>query len=275
MAAGRAGAMVRERCTIRSNERVAPGHHVIRFESKRIAARAKPGQFVQVSTTDGRDPLLPRPFSFLGASGGAFDVLYQVVGQGTRLLAETPPGRALWVLGPLGNGFSIGREERLLLVGGGVGIPPLLHLAGTLVRRAPSRRGSVTVMLGARTRSLLLCEASFRRLGVRLELATDDGSKGSRGFVTALLDEALTGADPARTRVYTCGPTPMLRAVSSLACKHEVPCEVSVEVPMACGFGACLGCAIRVRKDNPEEGSRYAMACTEGPVFGAEEILWP
>ena len=282
--------MFREYCKVLKNEKVAPGHYVIAFASGRIGKNARPGQFVQILCSETEDPLLPRPFSFLTADKNRFTFLYHVVGRGTEILSQKKRGESLWVLGPLGNGFdmslrgeaeaiSLGanqgdRHVRLrrtrddiLLVGGGVGIPPLYHLAETIVRHSEESEGRrrISVFLGARDKALLLCEKEFKKLDVTMHIATDNGSRGHRGFITELLGRHLAGGTGAT--IYTCGPTAMMKAVSVLAQKYEVPCEVSVEVPMACGFGACLGCAVRVR-------DRFAIACTEGPVFEGKDILW-
>ncbi len=276
--------MFREKCKIIENKKVAPGHYVLKLASPRISKNARPGQFVQILCADSTDPLLPRPFSFLTASKKDFSILYQVVGNGTKILSQAAKGDSLWILGPLGNGFSKAQKgEDLVLVGGGVGIPPLYHLAQALVNRTTSvRSGSwhrtwsdkpnnIHVFLGARNKSLLLYERDFKKLGVNLHIATDDGSKGSKGFVTEILEGFLKSRQRTPAKIYTCGPTPMLKAVSLVSQKYQVPCEVSVEVPMACGFGACLGCAIEV---DDSRGRRFAVACTEGPVFQAKEIIW-
>ena len=289
--------MFREKCLVLENKKVAPAHFILKMRSAAIAKRARPGQFVQVLCADSSDPLLPRPFSFLTATKNDFSLLYQVVGKGTRLLEQAKKGDTLWVLGPLGNGFNLGRRETVVLAGGGVGIPPLYHLAEKLVEG----KISVHVFLGARNKNLILCEKEFRKLGVGarhavpLHIATEDGSKGAKGLVTKPLEDFLKKIDPKQTRIYTCGPTPMLKAVSLLSQKYGMDCEVSVEEPMACGFGACLGCAIRLKTqksivDSPQSIEKhdaktinyrlstmdcyYAMACTEGPVFKADEIIW-
>ena len=272
--------MFNQTCTLLENKKVAPGHWVMKLRSKVIAKAAKPGQFVQILCADGScDPLLPRPFSFLNAKGDVFSILYHTVGQGTEFLSKRTKGSVLNVLGPLGNGFDISSEsgvrssETKILVGGGVGIPPLYHLAKTILRNKSITKENLHVFLGARNKSLLLCEKEFKKLGVNLLVATNDGSKGLKGFVTSLLISFLrTPNSQLRTRIYTCGPTAMLKAVSDISVKAKAACEVSVEVPMACGFGACLGCAIKVKKNEKEH--RFAIACTEGPVFQASEILW-
>lgn len=260
--------MVREKCGVLGNTKVAAGHFVLRLQSPRIAVQAGPGQFVQVLCSDGMDPLLPRPFSFLSVNKKDFSILYQVVGKGTALLAQAKRGDSLWVLGPLGNGFNLSSPKSLkVLVGGGVGIPPLYHLAVETMKQKISPK-SIHVFIGARNKSLLLCESDFKKLKVNLHVATDDGSKGSKGLVTKPLEDFLKKMDPKNAKIYTCGPTPMLKAVSLLSQKYRVDCEVSVEEPMACGFGVCLGCAVKVK------GPRFAIACTEGPVFKANQILW-
>ena len=284
------------------NQKVAQGHFVITMSSPYIAREAKPGQFVQVVCSNEFDPLLPRPFSFLTVTKNEFSLLYQVVGKGTQILSEAKKDDMLWVLGPLGNGFStslrgsegaeaiplyakdisrktgllrrrfaLPRNDVAILVGGGVGIPPLYHLAQKLVKD----KISIHVFLGARNKNLLLCEKDFRKLnaGARLPrpymyLSTDDGSKGYKGLVTGPLEDFLKKINSKEIQIYTCGPTPMLKAVSLLSQKYGIDCQVSVEEPMACGFGVCLGCAIKVK------GPRFAMACTQGPVFKADEILW-
>ena len=292
--------MYKEYCPVIENRKIAPGHYVLRMRSPRIAKNARPGQFVQILCADSYEPLLPRPFSFLTADTKDFSILYHVVGKGTALLKMAKKGDVFSVLGPLGNGFSVKRQalsdkKEHLLVGGGVGIPPLFHLAQELLKNKISKK-CVHVFLGARDKSILLCEEKFRKLGVDLQLATDNGSKGHKGYVTKILEKQIyltLNAYRLPLKIYTCGPTPMLKTVSVISQKYEVPCEVSVEVPMACGFGACLGCAIEVRRQKTEDRkqkkqkdqlssvfrplsseTRFAIACTEGPVFKADEIAW-
>ena len=268
--------MYRELCAIVENKCIAPNHYVLKLKSKRIAPQAKPGQFVQVVCSNSFDPLLPRPFSFLTTGKNELSLLYQVVGKGTQILSKTEKGSSLWLHGPLGNGFTLPVKEKespqYLLVGGGVGIPPLYHFAETVLKQ--NKKADIRVFLGGRHKSLLLCEDKFKKLKTPLQLSTNDGSKGIRGFVTDALKSFLAQGDSRPKVIYTCGPTPMLKAVSNLAREWNIPCEVSVEVPMACGFGVCLGCAIKVCKDQTPEEHRFAIACTEGPVFMGEKILW-
>lgn len=272
--------MYNEKCEVLENKPVAPRHFVLKFRSKKIAKSVKPGQFVQILCGENSfDPFLARPFSYLSARGSEFSVLYHVVGKGTELMSKLRKRDKVAVLGPLGNGYTIGPESGVrssqtkVLVGGGVGIPPLVHLAQTVLKNKTAKKEDIHVFLGARNKSLLLCEKEFKKMGVNLRVATDDGSKGLKGFVTALLTSFLRTSDSElRTQIYTCGPTPMLKAVSHVAGEFMMPCEVAVEVPMACGFGACLGCAIKVREQRTD--FRYAIACVEGPVFDGGKIVW-
>ena len=269
--------MFREYCAILENKCVAPNHYVLKLKSKNIAQAAKPGQFVQVLCSESFDPLLPRPFSFLNTTRNEFTILYQVAGKGTKILSEIEKGNSLWILGPLGNGFTLPnpkteKSKQYLLVGGGVGIPPLYHFAETILKQ--NKKANIHVFLGGRHKSLLLCEDKFKKIRVPLHLSTNDGSKGHKGFVTDVLKSFVLSEKSEDKTIYTCGPTLMLKAVSLLAKDWNIPCEVSVEVPMACGFGVCLGCAIKVCKHETPEEHRFAIACTEGPVFMGDKILW-
>ncbi len=285
--------MYKELCKIIDNKQVAPGHYVLKLKTSSIAKKAQPGQFVQIlCSMDSMDPLLPRPFSFLDVEKDVISILYHVVGKGTGILSRMEKGKSLSILGPLGNGFTKGprstdrgpqhadKKKKALLVGGGVGIPPLYHLAKTLIKEKILDKGEIEVFLGARNKSLLLCESDFKKLGVKISVATNDGSKGHKGFVTRPLTQSLKTVDRGlSTVVFTCGPTVMMKAVALVSAEFNTPCQVSVEVPMACGFGACLGCAIKVRPQSTVDGGpstdfRYAIACTEGPVFKGSEIVW-
>jgi dihydroorotate dehydrogenase electron transfer subunit len=250
-----------------------------------------PGQFVMLSpgartSVERSDPLLPRPMAIYrtrpGAGGAEVEILYKRVGRGTRLMAETLPGQALRMVGPLGRPFPAPAPgERALLVAGGTGIASVYQLAARI-----QALGRAEVLLGARTASDLMGEGDFAALGVELRVATEDGSRGERGLVTALLESALAepqGAEgaaqpaagerrraPAKsgTRVYTCGPTPMMQRVAQLAAAAGHACVVSLENNMACGFGVCLGCAA------PLAAGGYALVCRDGPAFDAGAIAW-
>ncbi len=266
--------MYRELCPVVSQKKIADGHYVLTFRSAKISKGAKPGQFVQILCQDSFDPLLPRPFSFLSADKNQFSVLYHVVGKGTKILSQLKIGEKLWVLGPCGNGFSAplaAADKQYLLAGGGVGIPPLYHFAKELIAKKIPKK-NISVFLGARDKSLLLLESDFKKLGAGLFLSTDNGTRGSKGFLTASLEKFLKAGKAPKAHLYTCGPTAMMKAVSKIADTYKVPCQVSVEVPMACGFGACLGCALKVKDGGQDH--RFAIACCEGPVFSGADIVW-
>ena len=232
-------------------------------------AGADPGQFVMLSpgplpAAPRSDPLLPRPMAVYRtlAGGGEFEVLYKVIGRGTRLLAGARPGDSVGLVGPLGRGFAPPAPgEHALLVGGGTGTASLLGQAA-----AATGAGRATVLLGARTAGDLIGLEDFRALAASLELATEDGSEGHHGLVTEPLAKALA-ADPAAV-VYACGPTAMMRAAARLAREHQARCFVSLENPMACGFGVCLGCAA------PRAGGGFALVCRDGPVFDGASVDW-
>lgn len=220
-----------------------------------------PGQFVMLSpgalpAAPRFDPLLPRPMAVFRRDGPALEVLYKVVGRGTALLAAARAGERVRVVGPLGRGFPDPEPgARAVLVGGGTGIASLFGLAERALARGP-----VVVLLGARRAGDLMAVDEFRSLGVELRLATEDGSAGRAGLVTALLAEALAEG-PAS--VFACGPTPMMRRAAELAAAAGRPCAISLENRMACGFGVCLGCAV------PRADEGYALVCRDGPVFDA------
>jgi dihydroorotate dehydrogenase electron transfer subunit len=240
---------------------------------------AIPGQFLMIGAgaeagVPRRDPLLPRPmavFRDLGpyVGGEATDerqveLLYRVVGRGTTLLAETLPGQFISVVGPLGRGFPIDAGGGLaILIGGGSGIASLYELAKALIRKGRP----VLVILGAQSKPDLLARSDFGALDVELLCTTEDGSDGIRGRVTDPLAARLADVDGAAT-VFAVGPTPMMKACAALAASHSVDCLVSLENPMACGFGVCLGCAA------PRAGGGFSLVCREGPVFDALEIDW-
>jgi dihydroorotate dehydrogenase electron transfer subunit len=236
------------------------------IKSPDIAADARPGQFVMLRTGEGQDPLLRRPFSVHQvAAGGLLRILFKVVGKGTRGLAGLQPGRQVDILGPLGRGFVQPPGHHHILVGGGIGIAPLLFLAGQLLEN--NEPVSVKVLLGARTGDEIAPLADdFTGMGLQVQSTTEDGSMGCQGLVTDLM---TPGENEKPNMVYACGPYPMLRAVARISRTREWGCQVSLETIMACGLGACLGCAV-MRSDM----KGYAHACKDGPVFSADDVIW-
>lgn len=264
--------------TILGNTRLSPDYCVLTLDAPAIARAALPGQFVMVRTTTGTDPLLRRPFSVFeiqrDASGTAqaITLLVKRVGPGTTLLAEATVGSRVGCLGPLGRGFTpVAPPAEAWMVAGGVGLAPFAALTESL--RAAGT--AVSLYYGGRSRADLFYLDWFSSRGVRLELATEDGSLGSPGLVTVPLarDLAAAAADRPLT-LYACGPEPMLKAVAALAAAHDRPSQVSTERFMGCGMGGCYSCVVRVHEHHEAEHGHVVRSCLEGPVFGGHEIVW-
>ncbi|MEW5766804.1 MAG: dihydroorotate dehydrogenase electron transfer subunit [bacterium] len=264
---------------IEGNIEVAEGHFRMKLFAPGMARTGRPGQFVHVRCSNQLDPLLRRPFSLHRIRDQHIEILYKVVGQGTKLLAAKKAGQKLDVLGPLGKGFWIDslKEGISVLVGGGIGAAPLLALAEELKKLGQE----ILILIGAATKEGLLALQEFSQLG-SLEVATLDGRQGYAGLVTDLLIKAVTDRQVAQ--IYACGPKAMLKEVSRLAEAGGYPAQVSMEERMACGVGACLGCVVPVRRLGNQAGrehkasnkneAAYQRVCREGPVFDAREIVW-
>ena len=279
------------------NAEMAPGYYSLWVRGPARLGRYRPGQFLMLGWADGLDPFLPRAMSIRGArpvppNGGRgtarssprarrrssaqaeVEILYKVYGHGTALWATMRPGRRMRALGPLGNAFEVPRSAtKLLLVAGGIGVPPIVALAETVSGRRSTRDPEVIAFLGGKSKSDLLCIADLRRAGAAVHLATEDGSAGFKGFVTARLDEHLrrTPASPGAV-LYACGPVPMLAGLAIIAEKHDLPYQACLEANMGCGFGACMGCALPVV--GGEGHQTYWLVCKNGPVFDGRQILW-
>lgn len=233
---------------------------------------SEPGQFVMLSpgargSVPRCDPLLPRPMAVYRTRAGDGDpqieILFKIHGRGTALLADLAPGERVGVVGPLGTPFpDPAPGARAVIVAGGTGIASVYEFAtGLHVRGIP-----VSVLLGARSAGDLMGEGDFAASGIDLAIATEDGSRGSRGLVTDLLEGALSDARAAD--VYACGPTAMMAAVARIAAQRNLQCYASLENPMACGFGVCLGCAAPLRDGG------FALVCRDGPVLPAHAVAW-
>ncbi len=261
--------------------RLAERTYRVRILCPPVAAAVRPGQFLMLRLPGTTDPLLGRPFALydtvLDAAGTpvAVDVVYLVVGKMTGRLADVPVGESVEVWGPLGKPFlDVGTPERVTFVAGGIGQTPFLAFARELLGTrgfggdAPRKRAAaVTLLYGVRTAALAAGVDDFRAAGVDVRLASDDGSAGYHGYVTQLL-EAGGPTGP----LVGCGPEPMLRALSGIAAKWGVPCQVSLETPMACGVGVCFSCVTRV--NTPDGGWDYKRVCVDGPAFDAAGLAW-
>jgi dihydroorotate dehydrogenase electron transfer subunit len=270
---------------IRENVRLARDTYRLRFRCPELARRIVPGQFVMLRLSDFDDPLIGRPFALYdivleAESPEMVDIVYLVGGKLTRRLCEFRPLQRVDVWGPLGNGFAPQDTNHLIMVAGGIGQTPFLAVAKEHLgqqsygRNVCSARPASRVSLcyGARSAEYLAGVPDFAALGIEVRISTDDGSAGQAGFVTrdlATLLEETAGQD---RRIVCCGPERMMAAVSRLATVHQVPAQVSLETPMACGIGICFSCVALVRNDQGVVD--YRRTCVEGPVFDASRVAW-
>ncbi len=240
---------------------------IIHLSCDAIAREAEPGQFVQVRVGSGTDPFLRRTFSIYGADKkhGLIKLMYDIVGSGTEQLAAVKRGTCLNIIGPLGKGFDTGTGNNgdSILVAGGIGAAPLFFLADRLKKPGSKK---IIFMIGARTASAHTVFEGLFGDHISVMRATDDGSAGYHGTVSDLLKARLDSINPAV--MYVCGPHPMMKAVAAVAAEAGIRCKVSLEERMACGLGACNGCAVRLR-----DGS-MVRSCVDGPVFDAYEVEW-
>ena len=289
MSAATRGRIHRVEARVLANRALPAGQHVLRLQAAAIARGATPGSFVHLRPEAGATAL-PRPLSILWADreAGVIELLHKVVGRGTAALARLRPGEVRLALGPIGRGFApVPERDRPLLVGGGLGVPPILFLARELRARAepfavlgseipfpfPSRPSAIRVP-GAPA-GAIAGMALLEDLGVASRLCSLQGYPGChRGYVDDLARRWLAAQDRdlrRRVAVYACGPMPMLRAVARLAAEFELPCQVAVEERMACGVGGCAGCALPVRA---AAGTAMRRVCVDGPVFDAREVFF-
>ncbi|KPJ64474.1 hypothetical protein AMJ44_12740 [candidate division WOR-1 bacterium DG_54_3] len=240
------------------------------LRSPLISKTAKPGNFVHIKVSSNSYPLLRRAFSVHSVDKHKknFEVLFKVVGKGTKILSEKSPGDMLDLLGPIGKGFSVPpKGETVMLVAGGMGIAPLWFLFGNIIEKIPKER--LIFFLGAKTKKELLYCEKLKDFGVNLIVTTDDGSFGTKGLVTEVfLKEIRKRKNESRKlKVYSCGPQEMLKKVSEISKQYDLSCQISLEGSMACGVGACWGCAVKLNNGG------YKRVCIDGPVFEAREVV--
>ena len=257
------GTKVKETCTVLSQECIGKDIYSMWIQTKTIAGNAKPGQFVSVYTQDG-SKLLPRPISLceIDKEKGALRLVYRVTGPktGTESFSRLHAGAQLELLGPLGNGFMQRENKKAILIGGGIGIPPMVGLAEALKDKA-----EVQIVAGYRDELFLTKELQENG---SLYIATEDGSCGTKGTVIdAIKDKEIQG-----DVIYACGPTPMLRAIKEYAMEKGIECQLSLEERMACGIGACLACVCKSKDKDAHSNVNNKRICKDGPVFLAEEV---
>ena len=258
-----------------SNTRLSEDYSVLALAAPAIAQAARPGQFVMLKTSRGMDPLLRRPFSIFEVLRDAqghptgISVFNKRIGKGTGLLYEVEAGAHLHCLGPLGRPFEpVLPPAEAWMVAGGVGLAPFVTLAEALLARGTA----TTLFYGARRAQDLHCVDLFERLGIRIVTSTEDGSAGTAGRITVPLEQAFSRAGSRDIHVYVCGPTPMMRAVATLAGDNGRRCDVSLEQVMGCGLGGCYSCVVPARA--PGGTPHHTRSCIDGPVFDASRIVW-
>jgi dihydroorotate dehydrogenase electron transfer subunit len=280
--------MLQAKAEILLNQEIAPLHFKMILYIKRLNEQIRPGQFLHIRAGSGYDPLLRRPISIHRISTGhnIVEILYKIIGEGTQLMSRRSKGTFLDVIGPLGNGFRVPKgQSNFILVAGGMGVAPLVCLADQL---ATYRKKTITAILGARDAASIVCAKEFQEIGARVIIVTEDGSRGLRGLATTALRDIVEQFDIRKTPqsrrkhktrimtigeyvpevgLYACGPLGMMESVANTARHYSIQAQGSLEERMACGVGACLGCAI-----NTVRG--YERVCKEGPVFDLSDIVW-
>lgn len=258
--------MYDETVTVLANRKVNAEYYKITFRSERLSKGVRPGQFLQIKIREGWDPFLRRPFSYYRVRGEQIEILYEILGRGTSLLVDLKKGDRIQAMGPLGREFTseIDRRKRIL-VGGGVGVPPLVFLA--------ERSGCYRFFIGTKSQKEVLPSREIQRFRRQVFYTTEDGSYGRKGIVTKLLEELLENEaeDPDDYFIQTCGPNRMMTRVMEIANHYGVAGEASWDERMACGVGVCLGCMVWTHRG-------WTPSCTEGPVFRFDEMakgqLW-
>lgn len=246
------------------NQKIAQEHFELILKAPEIAKIGKPGQFVQIKITDDLNPLLPRPFSLsnVDVKTGCISVIYKIIGKGTQILSQRRKGEILTAAGPLGNGFWLEPNvKQVALIAGGTGIGPILFLAKTLCN---SYR--IFAFLGARSKNMLCGYEQLKNYCEQIFCSTDDGSYERQGFVTDLFEKKCQKFKI--DQIIAVGPIPMIKKVVRIAHKLQIPSLISLEERMACGFGICMGCAVKLAD------GKHHLACCDGPVFRGEDVGW-
>lgn len=230
--------------------------------------KCRPGQFIHIRMPKS-EVYFRRAMSIasVDTKSNELEIIFKVFGRGTQALSSYAPDMQLDILGPLGGRFSEPKKgETALMIGGGIGFPPLLYLATDLIRGGHDPK-SIEFFYGGRTADDILERSRIKKLGVNFRPSTEDGSLGYTGVVTKAVEEYLDAHPDRKTRIFSCGPEPMLKAVDELGLRRNIPGELSLEAPMPCGFGVCLGCVVPLRKGG------YARVCYDGPIFQIGEVL--
>ena len=239
-----------------------------KVQAPEIAQIAKPGQFIEIRVSKNTEPFLRRPISIhnLDKEKGILEFIFQVKGEGTKILSKKNIGDDIDIIGPLGSGtFKYDKYQNIAVIGGGIGVFPLYELC----KEAKKDKKNVNTYLGFRSKDFVLLENDFKNVSDNLIITTDDGTYANSGFAINYLEKDI---DEGKVdSIYACGPLPMLKAVRELAIKKDIPCQISLEERMGCGLGVCLGCAVKTAK-SPKENPEYLHVCKGGPVFNAKDV---
>lgn len=243
--------------TLIKKEEIAKDIFDFVLECPTLAKKAKAGQFAHIAIPG---KTLRRPISICDATEKTLRIVFQVKGEGTKILSQSKVGDEIDILAPLGHGFEIPENKKIAFIGGGIGVPPMLYSA--------KKADNAIAILGFRNKDAIILTEDFEEVCEKVYITTDDGSAGIHGFTTDVLKEIVNNVD----LVCACGPTPMLKAIAQICKDNSKPCQVSLEERMGCGIGACLVCACKTldKKGNTE----HSHVCKKGPVYNAEEVVW-
>jgi dihydroorotate dehydrogenase electron transfer subunit len=251
--------MIDKNCEVITVEEIQKKIYILQVKSRNIANAAKPGQFCNIKVSDSYSPLLRRPFSICDVKNDVITFQFALVGEGTEILSKKRQGDLLDINGPLGNGFDYsGDFKNAVIVAGGIGTAPFPFLTGQLKDK------NIITLVGSKTKTDVI-KYKLKNVSV----ATDDGSEGFNGNVVKLLESVAGKYKKDETKIFACGPNPMLRALSKYTIANGYNCEISTESNMACGFGICQGCNIHSAVDE----NKFLLVCKDGPVFNAEDVL--
>jgi len=241
----------------------------LKFSGNGIASKAMPGNFVQVKVNKGLDPTFRRPMSIHNCNGVTFEMVFRAIGKGTGILAEAEVNTDYDIIGPLGNSFRVPEDDEIaVMVSGGVGFPPLHFFSKYLIEKKNFPKENILFLFGMKDESEKIMAEDVLKLDIETSFSTDNGSYGFNGFVTALFEDIYAKRlRNKKIRIYSCGPTPMMRRLGQIAIGFRLECQVSLEGNMPCGVGTCLGCVVKKHAEND-----YHRVCQDGPVFDILEV---
>jgi len=260
-----------------TNEEVRPDFFLLKIELPLDFSEPLPGQFVMVRIAGITEPFLGRPISIYSyersKSYSTIELLYRVVGKGTQIMAGLMPGSQLEIHGPLGGSYTILPEKQnIVFIAGGIGVAPLSLLAQHLCNNVCLPPSQMSFYLGAQTALAVVGLDKLKELCYNIQICTDDGTLGKKSLVTSAFQKDMKKYDPATTAIYACGPKPMMKALASILGESKFNCQVSLEERMACGLGACMGCAVAVK--DKQGNVAYKRVCADGPIFNLEDVIW-